>query len=131
MDNILENLKNDEKNDILILEYAVEEEDRLLPQADDYLDMDKQYKQIMFFYESGVRQLTAKLEILKQEFQFCNDRNPIETVKSRIKSQESILRKMEKRCLPLTISSMMNNIHDIAGIAERLRYRNSFDVLDI
>ncbi len=116
MDNILKNLKNDEKNDILILEYAVEEDDRLLPQADDYLDMDKQYKQIMFFYESGVRQLTAKLEILKQEFQFCNDRNPIETVKSRIKSQESILRKMEKRCLPLTISSMMNNIHDIAGI---------------
>lgn len=116
MDNILKNLKNDEENDVLILEYAVEEDDCLLPQTDDYLDMDKQYKQIMFFYESGVRQLTAKLEILKQEFQFCNDRNPIETVKSRIKSQESILRKMEKRGLPLTISSMMQNIHDIAGI---------------
>ena len=109
-----ENEKNEEE--ILHVEYEIGEDDRLLPQSGDLLDLDKQYRQIMFFYESGVRQLTAKLEILKQEFQFCNDRNPIENVKSRIKSQESILRKMQKRGLPLTISSMMNHIYDIAGI---------------
>ena len=116
MDNILKNLKNNEDSDIVILEYAAGEEDIRLPQVNDYLDMGKQYKQIMFFYESGIKQLTAKLEILRQEFQFCNDRNPIESVKSRIKTQESILRKMEKKCLPLTVSSMMSNIRDIAGV---------------
>ena len=96
-----------------------EEEDRLLPRSADYLDMEKQYDQIMFFYESGIRQLTAKLDILNREFQFCNDRNPIEYVKSRIKTSESILRKMKKQGLPLTFSCMMNNIRDIAGVPAR------------
>lgn len=67
----------------------------LLPQNTDYLDMEKQYSQIMFFYESGIRQLTAKLEISNHEFQNCYDRNPIENIKSRVKSPESILKKMD------------------------------------
>lgn len=117
MNNILKNLKNTEEDDELILEVHIEEEDdRLLPRSADYLDMEKQYDQIMFFYESGIRQLTAKLDILNREFQFCNDRNPIEYVKSRIKTSESILRKMRKQGLPLTFSCMMNNIRDIAGV---------------
>ncbi len=113
--NIFKNLKNHEKKNPFITGFE-SDEDVLLPQANDYLDMAKQYKQIMFFYESGIRQLTAKLDILNKEFQFCNDRNPIENVKSRIKTQESIIRKMEKKGLPLTFSCMMNQIHDIAGI---------------
>ncbi len=117
MNNILKNLKNTGEDDELILEVSIEEEeDRLLPRSADYLDMEKQYDQIMFFYESGIRQLTAKLDILNREFQFCNDRNPIEYVKSRIKTSESILRKMKKQGLPLTFSCMMNNIRDIAGV---------------
>lgn len=74
------------------------------------------YSQIMFFYESGIRQLTAKLEILNHEFQNCYDRNPIENIKSRVKSPESILKKMEKMGLPCTSSNMLNHIHDIAGV---------------
>lgn len=116
MNNIFRKLKNDKKDNAVVIEVSEEETELLLPQTNDYLDMEKQYKQIMFFYEAGIRQLTAKLEILNKEFQFCNDRNPIENVKSRIKSQESILMKMGKKGLPLTFSCMMNNIHDIAGI---------------
>lgn len=117
MNNILKNRKNQKKNDSVIIDIVTEEYKELrLPQASDYLNMEKHYKQIMFFYESGIQQIIAKLEILNKEFQFCNDRNPIESIKSRIKSQESILRKMEKQGLPLTFSCMMNNIYDIAGI---------------
>ena len=54
--------------------------DILLPQTNDYLDMENQYRQIMFFYEAGIQQVTAKLEILNKEFQYCNDRNPIESI---------------------------------------------------
>lgn len=114
-DNILKNIKNYEESEIIVTGF-VEEQDLQLPQASDYLDIEKQYKQMMFFYEAGVHQITAKLEILNREFQFCNDRNPIENVKSRIKSQDSILRKMRKKGMPLTFSCMMNNIKDIAGI---------------
>ena len=116
MENIFRKLKNDQIESNVVIECLEKERELLLPQTNDYLDMEKQYKQIMFFYEAGIKQLVAKLEILNKEFQFCNDRNPIENVKSRIKSQESILRKMQKKGLPLTFSCMMNNIRDIAGI---------------
>ena len=87
-----------------------------LPQALDYLDMNKQYNQLMLFYEAGIRQMTTKLQILNREFEQSNDRNPIENIKSRIKSQESVINKLERKGLPMTLSSMTNNILDIAGI---------------
>ena len=87
-----------------------------LPQALDYLDMNKQYNQLMLFYEAGIRQMTTKLQILNREFEQSNDRNPIENIKSRIKSQESVINKLERKGLPMTLSSMTNNIFDIAGI---------------
>lgn len=99
-------------------EDAASEEDRtvLLPQLNDYLDNSRRLKQLFFFYEAGMRQMTTKLQILDREFQHSNDRNPIENIKSRLKSQESIVKKMENRGLPLAIGSMVNNIYDIAGI---------------
>ena len=115
MKNFLKNVRNREE-DAISISVSVEVEEELLPSAAGaYLDLEKHYKQIMLFYESGIRQLTAKLEILNKEFQLCNDRNPIENVKSRIKTKESILRKMEKQGLPLTFDNMMNYIHDGFG----------------
>lgn len=87
-----------------------------LPQSRDYLDLDRQYQQLMFIYEAAVRQLEARLDILTQEFQFSNDRNPIEHVKTRIKSKESLLQKLEKKGLPMTFRAITDNILDIGGI---------------
>lgn len=52
----------------------------------------------------------------RQEFRACKDRNPIENIETRVKSPESIKGKMERRGFPLTVSSMVKNIMDIAGI---------------
>lgn len=93
-----------------------EETANYLPLAADQLDLAKQYKQMMMFYEAGIRQLTTKLQILNREFEQSNDRNPIENIKSRIKSAESIAKKMERKGLPMTLSCLTNNIYDIAGI---------------
>lgn len=87
-----------------------------LPQSRDYLDLDRQYQQLMFIYEAAVRQLEARLDILTQEFQFSNDRSPIESVKSRIKSKQSLMQKLEKKGLPVTFSAITDNILDIGGI---------------
>lgn len=117
MKNILSGLTTKKDGDREIVDVVNEEDTQmLLPQASDYLDMEQQYRQIMFFYEAGIQQVTAKLEILNKEFQYCNDRNPIENIKSRVKSSDSIIEKMRKKGLPLTISCMMNNIFDIAGV---------------
>ena len=87
-----------------------------LPQTVDQLDMDRQYRQLMYVYDAAIQEITAKLNILKGEFEFSNDRNPISVISSRIKSRESILSKMQKRGLPMTASSLVKNIQDIAGI---------------
>ena len=97
-------------------EAGAEEAASYLPLAADQLDLAKQYKQMMLIYEAGIRQLTTKLQILNREFEQSNDRNPIENIKSRIKSAESIARKMERKGLPMTLSCLTNNIYDIAGI---------------
>lgn len=93
-----------------------EEERILVPQVSDFLDLDRQYRQLMFLYEAAIGQMEARLEILNKEFQFSNDRNPIEDIKSRIKSKESIMNKLSKKGLPMTVSAMTHNILDIAGI---------------
>ena len=95
---------------------GAEETTSYLPLAADQLDLAKQYKQMMLFYEAGIRQLTTKLQILNREFEQSNDRNPIENIKSRIKSAESIAKKMKRKGLPMTLSCLTNNIYDIAGI---------------
>ncbi len=92
------------------------EQEMLLPRARDYLDIERQYHQIMFLYEAGINQLESRINILKREFQFSNDRNPIENIESRIKSKGSILLKLKRKGLPMTVSALTNNIRDIAGI---------------
>lgn len=117
MKNILKRLNTKTDGEVEIVDVVNEEnQDFLLPQMIDDLDMEKQYRQIMFFYEAGIQQVTAKLEILNKEFQYCNDRNPIESIKSRVKASDSIIAKMKKKGLPLTISCMMRNIFDVAGV---------------
>lgn len=94
----------------------MEVENVLLPVVSDYLSFENSYKQLMFMYEAAISQVESRLEILRKEFQFSNDRNPIENVKSRIKSQESILNKMKSKNLEFSFSSMTANIRDIAGV---------------
>lgn len=104
-----------EMNKVTTQEY-LDDSQFCLPQTVDYLDMDRQYRQLMFLHEAAIEQVTAKLNILKGEFQFSNDRNPISGISSRIKSKESIIFKMQKKGLPMTASALLNNVHDIAGV---------------
>ena len=107
---------NEEAVEVSEIAEIPEDETVFLPQTVDYLDIDRQYRQLMFMHEAAIEQVTAKLNILKGEFQFSNDRNPISSISSRIKSKESILYKMKKKGLPLTVSALLDNIHDIAGV---------------
>ena len=107
-----------EKNNDVIEDESdtLEETNFSLPQTVDYLDMERQYRQLMYLHEAAIKQITAKLNILKGEFQFSNDRNPISSISSRIKSKESIIYKMQKKGLPMTASALLANVHDIAGV---------------
>ncbi|SER47697.1 putative GTP pyrophosphokinase [Gracilibacillus ureilyticus] len=70
----------------------------------------------MMAYEFALEEINTKINILQKEFEYVHEYNPIEHVKSRIKSPESIIKKVRKKGLPLNISSIQENIRDIAGI---------------
>ncbi len=82
----------------------------------DFYKMAFQFQQIMMIYESAIKQIETKLDILNKESSVNRTRNPISTVKSRIKSPESIAKKLEKKGVPITFDSMMKNLNDIAGV---------------
>ena len=67
-------------------------------------------------YEAAVKQLSLKFDILNSEFNVLYARNPIHHIEGRVKSQSSIVAKLLKRSLPLSIESARANINDIAGV---------------
>ena len=75
-----------------------------------------QWKTMIFLYESALKEINTKIDILNQEFVHVHNYNPIEHVKSRIKSPESIVRKLKKLGFEATIDNMMMHLNDIAGI---------------
>lgn len=75
-------------------------------------------------YQSALREVRTKLEILDDEFQTRYSRNPIHHMESRIKSPQSILQKLSRKQLPTTPDSAMENLRDIAGIRVVCAYLN-------
>ncbi|MYL44415.1 GTP pyrophosphokinase family protein [Virgibacillus halodenitrificans] len=70
----------------------------------------------MMTYKFGMDEMNTKLNILKEEFQHFHEYNPIEHIKTRLKSPESILKKMYRKNLEITLPSIKKNIQDIVGI---------------
>ncbi|MBS4193152.1 GTP pyrophosphokinase family protein [Bacillus sp. FJAT-49705] len=70
----------------------------------------------MMSYKFALEEMNTKIDILKQEFQYIHDYNPIEHVKSRLKSPESILKKSQRKGYVFSLPSIRENIRDIAGI---------------
>lgn len=71
---------------------------------------------ILRMYSAAMSATTARLEIIEDEFEYRKLRCPIHHIDTRLKSAQSILGKLEKKNLDLTLSAACNNIYDIAGI---------------
>ncbi|MFT4412236.1 GTP pyrophosphokinase [Fredinandcohnia humi] len=70
----------------------------------------------MMSYKFALEEMNTKINILKQEFQYIHDYNPIEHVKSRLKAPESILNKVHRKGYKFSVKEIRENIRDIAGI---------------
>jgi putative GTP pyrophosphokinase len=83
-------------------------------------DMKDQFSQtidpILRMYNAAMCATTARLEIIEDEFKYRKLRCPIHHIDTRLKSAKSILGKLQKKDLDLTLSAACNNIYDIAGI---------------
>ncbi|MBR6664230.1 MAG: GTP pyrophosphokinase family protein [Lachnospiraceae bacterium] len=76
----------------------------------------KETKQLMTYYNCAMLEIETKFRVLSQEFSLEQDYNPIETIKSRLKSMDSIVEKLQRKGLPLELKSIENNLKDVAGI---------------
>ena len=74
------------------------------------------WTEVILIYNSALKEIGTKLEILNDEFQHVHRYNPIEHIKSRIKSSESIVKKLRRNGLESTIENMVEYVNDIAGI---------------
>lgn len=86
---------------------------KITPEARAMLD---HFLTIQFRYQAAIREVQTKLEILDSEFQTKHRRNPIHHMQSRLKSVASIMEKLQRRGLPLTMNTAVEHLMDIAGV---------------
>jgi len=74
------------------------------------------FMDLMVYYQCALYEIETKLKVLNTEFSAVHHRNPIQSIKTRIKKPRSIMEKMQRKGLPLTAESIEKNLNDIAGI---------------
>lgn len=74
------------------------------------------WEEVILTYTAALKQIETKLDVLESEFQHVHNYNPIEHVKTRIKTPESIVKKLKKNGYEATIENMITYVNDIAGI---------------
>lgn len=103
-------MPNDTSNRMLLTE-------TILPQApEDIFEQIVNFRELMMMYNSAIREVTTKLEILNDELSLNNKGNPIQFIKSRVKKPSSIAKKLQKLEKEITVDSIMTSLNDVAGI---------------
>ena len=110
----------------------------------DETDQVTSWTEVILVYNAALKEIGTKLEILSDEFQHVHRYNPIEHIKSRIKTSESIVKKLKRHGYESTIENMVQYVNDIAGIrvvcsftsdiyriAEMLSNQNDIKILSI
>ena len=76
----------------------------------------QQSKQLMTYYSCALLEVETKFRVLNQQFSLEQEHNPIETIKTRLKSMESIMDKLYRKKLPFEVSAVEECLTDVAGI---------------
>ncbi len=74
------------------------------------------FRRLMAYYKCAIMEVETKFNVLNTQFSLKQEYNPIESIKSRLKSVESIYEKMRRKGYSLTMASIEENMHDVAGI---------------
>ncbi len=75
----------------------------------------QEFQMMMMKYDCALSEVRTKLEVLNKELSLKNNRNPFESIKSRIKTPVSIYEKLTRKGIPFSIENIESNISDIAG----------------
>ncbi len=76
----------------------------------------QEFTKLMTYYRCAMMEVETKFNVLSEEFSLRHDRNPISSVKCRLKSPLGIKRKLEKYGCPYTLRAIRDTVHDVAGV---------------
>ncbi len=101
--------------------------------SDEFLDFMRENRlpldTLMAHYHCAIMEMETKFNVLNRQFSLQYDRNPIESIKVRVKSMESIIKKTRRKDIPLNLKSIEKNIRDIAGIRVICSFQDDIYVL--
>ena len=83
---------------------------------EDFLERLQPFIELMMHYQCAMLEVQTKLEVLDKELSLRSSRNPFESIKCRLKTPMSIVEKLRRKGLPLSVASIEENLNDIAGV---------------
>ena len=81
-----------------------------------FAEIAQQFEELMMVYQCAIQEVTTKLEVLNHEMSVRNNRNPIESIKYRIKKPKSIAEKLARSGHPISLESVSQHLNDVAGV---------------
>lgn len=75
-----------------------------------------EFRELMMYYSCCIDEVTTKFNVMNKELSMVQNRNPFESIKSRLKTPVSIFEKLQRKGYPFTIDSIKKNLNDIAGV---------------
>lgn len=102
-----------------MIENNVEQFTSLIPQKaelETVFSAAEPFQRLMSYYRCAIMEVETKFRVLDVQLALEGENNPIETIKTRLKKPESILSKLQRRNLPLSLEAIEQNLFDIAGV---------------
>ena len=87
-----------------------------MEELEDVIRSGREFRKIMSYYKCAMMEIETKLKVLNENMSLQHDRNPIESIKTRLKSPESIIEKMLRRKIPFDPKALEEQMFDIAGV---------------
>ena len=97
----------------ILKQLAALDEDEALALIEDNA---KPYTMLMSYYRCAMMEIETKFKVLNEEYSLAHDRNPISSIKTRLKSPSGIQEKLKRKNLPMTMQTVEEHLHDVAGI---------------
>ncbi len=99
-------------------------------ELEDILRTGHEFRKLMSYYRCAMMEVETKFRVLSENMSYEYDRNPIESIKTRLKKPESILEKMKRRNVPFDPQALTENIFDIAGVRVICSYQKDVYMLE-
>lgn len=110
------NCKNQLEQKVEEQAVTLEKQSQIIQMQAEKLSKAKPFNKLMMEYRSAIMEVETRLKVLNTVFSEEYKRNPFESIKSRLKSPESISKKLEKKGYPFTIENIREHVTDVAGL---------------